>query len=94
MVRYNTECFTIAIHSMHTYIHTHIYIYIHDHLINNDIVNNFKSAYKADHSLVRVYTDMVTTNGRGNGASLIYLIYLQLLIQLIMIIIFVFLGNM
>ena len=45
---------------------------IHDHLINNDIVDNFQSAYKADHScetaLLRVYNDFVTTIGRGNAA--------------------------
>ena len=36
---------------------------IHDHLINNDIVDNFQSAYKAGHScetaLLRVYNDIV-----------------------------------
>ena len=62
---------------------------IHDHLINNDIVDNFQSVYKAGHScetaLLRVYNDIVTTICRGNGAMLVYLIYLQLLIQLIMI---------
>ena len=40
---------------------------IHDHLINNDIVDNFQSAYKAGHScdtaLLRVYNDSVTTIG-------------------------------
>ena len=40
---------------------------IHDHLINNDIVDNFQSAYKAGHScetaLLRVYNDIVTTIG-------------------------------
>ena len=48
---------------------------IHDHLINNDIVDNFQSAYKAGHScetaLLRVYNDIVTTIGRGNGAMLV-----------------------
>ena len=38
---------------------------IHDHLINNDIVDNFQSAYKAGHRcetvLLRVYNDSVTT---------------------------------
>ena len=47
---------------------------IHDHLINNDIVDNFQSTYKASHScetaLLRVYNDIVTTIGRGNGAML------------------------
>ena len=50
---------------------------IHDHLINNDIVDNFQSAYKAGHScetaLLRVYNDSVTTIGRGNGAMLVLL---------------------
>ena len=48
---------------------------IHDHLINNDIVDNFQSAYKAGHScetvLLRVYTDIVTTTGRSIGAMLV-----------------------
>ena len=48
---------------------------IHDHLINNDIVDNFQSAYKAGHScetaFLRVYNDIVTTIGRGNGAMLV-----------------------
>ena len=50
---------------------------IHDHLINNDIVDNFQSAYKAGHNcetaLLRVYNDIVTTIGRGNGAMLVLL---------------------
>ena len=44
---------------------------IHSHLINNDIVDNFQSAYKAgprcETALLRVYNDIVTTIGRGNG---------------------------
>ena len=50
---------------------------IHSHLINNDIVDNFQSAYKMGHScetaLLRVYNDIVTTIGRGNGAMLVLL---------------------
>ena len=50
---------------------------IHSHLINNDIVDNFQSAYKTGHScktaLLRVYNDIVTTMGRGNGAMLVLL---------------------
>ena len=52
---------------------------IHSHLINNDndIVDNFQSAYKTGHScetaLLRVYDDIVTTIGRGNGAMLVFL---------------------
>ena len=46
-----------------------------NHLINNDIVDSFQSAYKAGHScetaLLRVYNDIVTTIGRGNGAMLV-----------------------
>ena len=49
---------------------------IHSHLINNDIVD-FQSAYKTGHScetaLLRVYKDIVTTIGRGNGAMLVLL---------------------
>ena len=45
--------------------------------INNDIVDNFQSAYKTGHScettLLRVYNDIVTTIGRGNGAMLVLL---------------------
>ena len=44
-------------------------------MINNDIVDNFKSAYKMGHScetaLLRVYNNIVTTIGRGNGAILV-----------------------
>ena len=43
--------------------------------LHNDIVDNFQSAYKAGHScetaLLRVYNDIVTTIGRGNGAMLV-----------------------
>ena len=50
---------------------------IHSHLINNDIVDNFQSAYKTGHScetaLLRVYNAIVTTIGRGNGAMLVLL---------------------
>ena len=50
---------------------------INDHLINNDIVDNFQSAYKAGHScetaLLKVYNDIVTTIGRGNGTMLVLL---------------------
>ena len=49
----------------------------HSHLINNDIVDNFQSAYKTGHScetaLLRVYNDIVTTIGMGNGAMLVLL---------------------
>ena len=46
-------------------------------MINNDIVDNFQFAYKAGRScetvLLRVYNDIVTTIGRGNGAMLVLL---------------------
>ena len=42
---------------------------IHSHLINNDIVDNFQSAYKTGHScetaLLRVYNDIVTRGDWG-----------------------------
>ena len=48
---------------------------IHSHLNNNDIVDNFQSAYKMGHrcetALLRVYNDIATTIGRGNGAMLV-----------------------
>ena len=54
-----------------------IAIQIHDHLKNNDIFDNFLSAYKAGHScetaLLRVYNYIVTTIGRGNSAMLVLL---------------------
>ena len=50
---------------------------IHSHLINNDIVDNFQSAYKTGHScetaIMRVYNDIVITIGRGNDAMLVLL---------------------
>ena len=50
---------------------------IYSHLINNDTVDNFQSAYKTGHScktaLLRVYNNIVTTIGRGNGAMLVLL---------------------
>ena len=46
-------------------------------IVYNDIVDNFQSAYKAGHScetaLLRVYNDIVTTIGRGNGDMLVLL---------------------
>ena len=50
---------------------------IHSHLINNDIVDNFQSAYKTGHScetaLLRLHNDSVTTIGKGNGVMLVLL---------------------
>ena len=50
---------------------------IHSHLINNDIVDNFQSTYKTGHScetaLLRVYNDIITIIGRGNGAMFVLL---------------------
>ena len=52
-------------------------IQIHSHLINEDIFDNFQSAHKAGYSceaaLLRVYNDIVTTIGTGNGAMLVSL---------------------
>ena len=71
---------------------------IHSHLLNNDIVDNFQSAYKTGHScetaLLRMYNDIVNTIGKGNGAMLVYLIYLLFLTPLIMIICFAYWKNM
>ena len=50
---------------------------VHSHLINNEIVDHFQSAYKAglicETPLLRVYNDIDTTIGRGNGDILILL---------------------
>ena len=50
---------------------------IHSHLKNNDIVDNFQSAYKRGHScetvLLKVYNDDATNIGRGNGVMLVLL---------------------
>ena len=46
-------------------------------LKNNNIVDNYQSAYKAGHScetaVLRVYNDIVATIVRGNGAMLVLL---------------------
>ena len=71
---------------------------IHNHLKNNDIVDNFQSAYKAgqccETALLKVYNDIVTTISRGNGAMLVLFDLSATLIQLIMIVYSVFLRNM
>ena len=50
---------------------------IHSHRINDDIVDNVHSAYKAGHScetaLLRVYNHIVTNIGRRNGDMLVLL---------------------
>ena len=42
------------------------------HILDNNIVDSFQSAYRAGHScetaLLRVYNDIVTTVGKGNGS--------------------------
>ena len=47
------------------------------HILDNNIVDSFQSAYKAGHScetaLLRVYNDIVTTVGKGNGSFLVLL---------------------
>ena len=42
---------------------------IHSHLINNAIADNsYKTGHSCETALLRVYNDIVTTTGRGNGA--------------------------
>ena len=47
------------------------------HILDNNIVDRFQSAYRAGHScetaLLRVYNDIVTTVGKGNGSYLVLL---------------------
>ena len=47
------------------------------HILDNNIVDSFQSAYRAGHScetaLLRVYNDIVTTVGKGNGSFLVLL---------------------
>ena len=47
------------------------------HIENNAIIDKFQSAYKCGHStetaLLRVYSDIVTTIGKGNGSFLVLL---------------------
>ena len=54
-----------------------IALQIYEHLSNNDIVDSFQSAYKVGHScetgLLRVYNDITTTIGKGNGKMLVLL---------------------
>ena len=42
------------------------------HILDNNIVDSFQSAYRAGHScktaLLRVYNDIVTAVGKGNGS--------------------------
>ena len=54
-----------------------ISIRILGHILDNNIVDWFQSAYRAGHScetvLLRVYNDIVTTVGKGNGSFLVLL---------------------
>ena len=54
-----------------------ISIRILGHILENNIVYSFQSAYRAGHScetaLLRVYNDIVTTVGKGNGSLLVLL---------------------
>ena len=47
------------------------------HILDTNIVDSFQSAYRAGHScetaLLRVYNDIVTTVGKGNGSFLVLL---------------------
>ena len=51
-----------------------ISIRILGHILDNNIVDSFQSAYRVGHScetaLLRVYSDIVTTVGKGNGSFL------------------------
>ena len=54
-----------------------ISIRILGHILDNNVVDSFQSAYRASHScetaLLRVYNDIVTTVGKGNGSFLVLL---------------------
>ena len=54
-----------------------ISIRILGHILDTNIVDRFQSAYRAGHScetaLLRVYNDIVTTVGKGNGSFLVLL---------------------
>ena len=54
-----------------------ISIRILGHILDNNIVDSFQSAYRSGHScetaLLRVYNDIVTTVGNGNGSFLVLL---------------------
>ena len=55
-----------------------ISIRILGHILDNNIVDNFQSAYRAGHScretaLLRVYNNILTTIGKGNGSFLVLL---------------------
>ena len=54
-----------------------ISIRILGHILDNNIVDSFQSAYRAGHSCetasLRVYNDIVTTVGKGNGSFLVLL---------------------
>ena len=54
-----------------------ISIRILGHILDNNIVDSFQSAYRAGHScetaLLRVYNNIVTTVGKGNGSFLVLL---------------------
>ena len=54
-----------------------ISIRILGHILDNNIVDSFQSAYRTGHScetaLLRVYNDIVTTVGKGNGSFLVLL---------------------
>ena len=54
-----------------------IAIQIHKHLSKTGIIDDFQSAYKASHScetaLLRVFNDIASTIGKGNGNLLILL---------------------
>ena len=63
---------------------------IHDHLINNDIVDNFQSAYKAGQScetaLLRVHNDIVTSSSLCHQTSVFHLSTLFCIVELVEVI--------
>ena len=54
-----------------------ISICIFGHILDNNIVDSFQSAYRVGHScetaLLRVYNDIISTVGKGNGSFLVRL---------------------
>ena len=76
-----------------------ISIRILGHILDNNIVDRFQSAYRAGHccetALLRVYNDIVTTVGKGNGSFLVLLDFCPLLLtRLTMIIYSTYSRNM
>ena len=75
-----------------------ISIRILGHNLDNNIVDSFQSVYRAGHScetaLLRVYNDIVTTVGKGNGSFLDLLDLCAAFTRLTMVIYSTYLKNM